>query len=96
MAKEGTKVPDDAGKPNLIPSVARPDQRGEDTAGGLGSSTLHQVDNATARTGYVETVSAAGGELPDDIGHNYSRSGGKEREGKHGAPHGGRNQPSHG
>ncbi|KAJ9129843.1 hypothetical protein NKR19_g10161 [Coniochaeta hoffmannii] len=96
MAKDGTKVPEDAAKPNIIPSKARPDQQGEDTAGGLGATKLHMAaDNATATTGFGETVSAVGGELPENIGQKYSRSGGKER-GQESAPHGGRNQPSHG
>ncbi|KAK0656935.1 hypothetical protein B0T16DRAFT_385560 [Cercophora newfieldiana] len=96
MAKEGTKVPADSAKPNVIPSVARPDQHGESTGAGLGSSSLHQAaDNATATTGFGETISAAGGQLPDDIDQKYSRSGGKERN-QGNAPHGGRNQPSHG
>ena len=90
-------VPEDAAKPNIIPSVARPDQQGEATAGGLGSSTLHQAaDNALGGTGLGEIVTAAGGELPDDVGQKYSRSGGKERGQQQSTPHGGRNQPSHG
>lgn len=97
MAKEGTRVPEDAAKPNIIPSKARPDQQGEETAGGLGSSKLHQAaDNATATTGFGEVVAAAGGELPEDIGQKYSRAGGKERPDTGSAPHGGRNHPSHG
>ncbi|OIW30122.1 hypothetical protein CONLIGDRAFT_576812 [Coniochaeta ligniaria NRRL 30616] len=97
MAKEGTKVPEDAAKPNIIPSKARPDQVREETAGGLGSTKLHQAaDNATAITGFGEVKTAAEGELPEDIGQKYSRSGGKERGERHSAPHGGRNQPSHG
>jgi hypothetical protein len=55
------------------------------------------ADNALATTGFGEVVSAAGGELPENIGQKYSRSGGKERgDGSDRAPHGGRNQPSHG
>ena len=90
-------VPEDAAKPNVIPSKARPDQiNAEDTAGGLGASKLHMAaDNATATTGYGETVSANGGQIPDDIGQKYSRSGGKER-GQESASHGGRNHPTHG
>jgi len=66
--------------------------------GGLGAATLDQAaDNAMSITGQPETISAGGGQLPDDIGQKYSRSGGKERgDGPHHAPHGGRNQPSHG
>ncbi|KAK1752299.1 hypothetical protein QBC47DRAFT_405505 [Echria macrotheca] len=98
MAKDGTKVPADAAKPNIIPSVARPDQKTSETAAGLGASTLHQAaDNPIGGTGLGgEVISAAGGELPEDIGGKYSRGGGKERGEKHSTPHGGRNQPSHG
>lgn len=55
------------------------------------------ADNATATTGFGEVVTAAGGELPENIGQKYSRAGGKERgDGAASAPHGGRNQPTHG
>jgi hypothetical protein len=91
-----TKVPDDSARPNYIPSKARPDQIDRETAGGLGSSKLYMAaDNATATTGYGEVASAGGGYIPDDIGHKYTGSGGKDR-GEGPAPHGGRNQPSHG
>jgi hypothetical protein len=48
-----------------------------------------------ASTGIGEVVSASGGELPEDVGNKYSRHGGKERDEKKSAPHGGRNLPSH-
>ncbi|KAK0717509.1 hypothetical protein B0T26DRAFT_608788, partial [Lasiosphaeria miniovina] len=83
-------VPEDAAKPNIIPSVARPDQQGGPDTSGLGQ----MADNGVGATGMGEVVGAAGGEIPADIGGKYSRSGGKER-GQPGAPHGGRNQPSH-
>ncbi|KAK3305164.1 uncharacterized protein B0T15DRAFT_415414 [Chaetomium strumarium] len=96
MAKDGTKVPEDAAKPNVIPSVARPDQRGDQAgAGGLGSATLHQAaDNALSGSGQGEIISA-GGALPEDVGGKYSRDGGKQRGQQQTTPHGGRNQPSH-
>ncbi|KAK0705629.1 hypothetical protein B0H67DRAFT_687755 [Lasiosphaeris hirsuta] len=69
MAKEGTKGPPPSpnrlrqAEPDLLPPAARPEEE-ED----LDSATLHQAaDNATASTGYVETISAGAGELPDDI-----------------------------
>jgi hypothetical protein len=79
--------------------VPRPDQKGDadSTAGGLGASTLHQAaDNALGGSGLGEVVSAGGGQLPDDVGGKYSRSGGKQRGEQQSTPHGGRNQPSHG
>ncbi|KAK1833038.1 hypothetical protein QBC39DRAFT_255487 [Podospora conica] len=96
MAKDGTKVPGDAGKQNIIPSVARPDQKSSETAGGLGAASLHDAaDNAANITGFGEVISA-GGAMPEDVGQKYSRSGGKERGERQNAPSGGRNQPSHG
>jgi hypothetical protein len=63
---------------------------------GLGSeeagSTLDEP--ALGATDMPEVFSAAGGELPEDIGQKYSRQGGKERRHHH-TPHGGRNLPSH-
>jgi hypothetical protein len=82
-------VPDDAGKPNVVPSGERP--KGE-PAGGLGSSALDQPALGSSSLG--EVVSAAGGELPEDVGQKYSRSGGMERH-QHHRSHGGRNLPSH-
>ncbi|KAF2428958.1 hypothetical protein EJ08DRAFT_553268, partial [Tothia fuscella] len=47
MAVHGTKIPNDAGKMNLIPSVPRPDQV-DPNPSGLGSATLAgAADNAT-------------------------------------------------
>ncbi|KAK5662152.1 hypothetical protein OQA88_8057 [Cercophora sp. LCS_1] len=96
MAKDGTKVPPDAAKPNIIPSIARPDQLGE-PAGDLGASNRNQLaENALGATGMPEIVSASGGQLPEDVGTKYSRGGGKDRQEKHRTPHSGRNQPTHG
>jgi hypothetical protein len=51
MAASGTTIPNDAGKMNTLPSVARPDQRAEhfgfDNAGIAEPSTAKAVDNAT-------------------------------------------------
>lgn len=51
MAPEGTTIPNDAGKMNTIPSVPRPDQRGEhylyDNEGIAEPSTAMAADNAT-------------------------------------------------
>lgn len=65
-------------------------RKGEESVGGLGVA-----DNALGSTTLGEVTSAAGGQLPEDIGQKYSRSGGKERGDHQKAPHGGRNQPSH-
>ncbi|KXX78585.1 hypothetical protein MMYC01_204515 [Madurella mycetomatis] len=90
MAKEGTKVPEDAAKLNVVPAGTKPSQKGEGSAGGLGVS-----DNTLGTSSLPEIVSAAGGHLPEDIGQKYSREGGKERGEQQTTPHGGRNQPSH-
>ncbi|KAL2134844.1 hypothetical protein VTI74DRAFT_10650 [Chaetomium olivicolor] len=107
MAKEGTKgtsfppFPSEAAQPNVVPSTGpQTKKKGLETtaAGDTGIA-----DNTLGSTALGEVVSAAGGELPEDVGGKYSRSGGKER-GEHGepgehhhhhAPHGGRNLPSH-
>jgi hypothetical protein len=50
MAKDGTSIPNDAGKQNLIPSVPRPDQATDDNNFGnnLGADNLAAAaDNAT-------------------------------------------------
>ncbi|KAL2829040.1 hypothetical protein BJY01DRAFT_240772 [Aspergillus pseudoustus] len=51
MAPTGTKIPNDAGRMNTIPSVPRPDQRSENAGydyNGLGQpSTAFAADNAT-------------------------------------------------
>lgn len=83
-------VPEDAAKPNVVPSGPRPSQKGEGSAGGLGVS-----DNTLGATSIGEVVSASGGELPEDVGQKYSRSGGMERGERQTTSHGGRNQPSH-
>ncbi|KAM7186816.1 hypothetical protein V8F33_011574 [Rhypophila sp. PSN 637] len=92
MAKDGTKVPADAAKPNYIPSGSDSGQK-KKPSGSLENSALDDVALGSTRLG--EVVSASGGELPENIGDKYSMHGGKERPGGH-APHTGRNQPTHG
>ncbi|KAK4163833.1 hypothetical protein QBC43DRAFT_318781 [Cladorrhinum sp. PSN259] len=92
MAKDGTKVPEDAAKPNVIPSSEGVSTK-KVTGDKLGSSMMDMPPAAS--TGIGEVVSASGGELPEDVGNKYSRHGGKERDEKKSTPHGGRNLPSH-
>ncbi|KAK7443657.1 hypothetical protein Landi51_09005 [Colletotrichum acutatum] len=72
MAKDGTKVPGDAGKQNIIKSVPNPHQQ-ESAAGGLGSTTLHgAADNALNTnegrpSGVGEGISATGHEIPQSV-----------------------------
>lgn len=59
MAKDGTSMPNDAGKQNLIPSVPRPDQITDDN--GLGADNLAgAADNPTdiARVCYSLLISS--------------------------------------
>ncbi|KAL1838059.1 hypothetical protein VTJ49DRAFT_3107 [Mycothermus thermophilus] len=96
MAKEGTKVPGEAAKPNVVPSSQGQEQQSTIKGAGVGREeprpTLDQP--ALDGSGMPEVISAAGGDLPEDVGQKYSRHGGKER-GHHPTPHGGRNLPSH-
>ncbi|KAJ5550816.1 hypothetical protein N7535_001244 [Penicillium sp. DV-2018c] len=84
MATEGTKIPNDAGVMNTIPSVPRPDQRadhfGFDNAGIAEPSTAMAADNATdmprstrdiGQSG--EVISGTGNSMPAGIEakHNY-------------------------
>ncbi|KAK4102538.1 hypothetical protein N658DRAFT_423172 [Parathielavia hyrcaniae] len=88
MAKDGTKVPEDAGKPNVMPEgEGLPSQNKQGGPRGFGVQ-----DNTLGSTLQGEVVSAAG-QLPEDVGQKYSRSGGMERGEKPHAPHGGRNMP---
>ncbi|KAJ4288704.1 hypothetical protein N0V88_007238 [Collariella sp. IMI 366227] len=90
MAKEGTKVPPEASQPNISKKA---------TGGGLEGApgNTGMADNPLGSTSLGEVFSAGGGELPEDVGNKYSRSGGKERgeheeKGEHRhhhTPHGG-------
>ncbi|KAL2876864.1 hypothetical protein SGCOL_007889 [Colletotrichum sp. CLE4] len=72
MAKDGTKVPGDAGKQNIIKSVPNPHQD-PSAAGELGSTTLHgAADNALDTkkgrpSGVGEGISATGHEIPQSV-----------------------------
>ncbi|POS70825.1 hypothetical protein DHEL01_v210784 [Diaporthe helianthi] len=81
MAKDGTKVPGDAGKQNVIPSVANPHQQDSSTGGGLGTRDLQQAaDNSAGGPhgpGIGEAVSGTGNALPQSIGEKHSSTGGK-------------------
>ncbi|KAM0542860.1 hypothetical protein ACHAPJ_012583 [Fusarium lateritium] len=73
MAKDGTSIPGDAGKQNIIRSVPNPHQKDGEAAGGLGSTTLHgAADNALAEgegreTGVGEVISATGHDIPQSV-----------------------------
>ena len=56
MAVEGTKIPDDAGKPNLIPSKAPPDLPSSNNLGA--SSLVDAADNAGDVGGVSKSESA--------------------------------------
>lgn len=96
MAVKGTKIPNDAGQHNLLPSVPRPDQM--EDPNDLGSSTIAgAADNATdiprknkdiGSTG--EVVTGTGDQLPAEVeskrlhyGANNPASKGHERDAKH-------------
>ncbi|KAI9166413.1 hypothetical protein HJFPF1_02514 [Paramyrothecium foliicola] len=77
-----TLVPGDAGKQNVIPSVAGPHQKGP-AGGGLGASDLQTAaDNAaTGSHGVGEGVTGTGDSLPDSTtGKSFGKNshGGKE------------------
>lgn len=97
MAVEGTKVPDDAGTQDTLPSVPRPDQI-TDTSDNLGATDLAgAADNAqdVSRTTRdtapnPETITGTGDALPSEIGskrlHNdvsQDLSKGHQRYDKH-------------
>lgn len=75
MAKDGTKIPNDAGKMRIIPSVPRPDQMDETNNQGLGDPNLQTAaDNAIdiARTSNDkgasgEVITGTGDQLPANI-----------------------------
>ncbi|KAF6839850.1 hypothetical protein CMUS01_04139 [Colletotrichum musicola] len=85
MAKDGTKVPGDAGKQNTIPSVPNPHQRDGEAAGGLGSTTLHGVadnSNLAADEGRLtkvgEGITATGHDLPQSTAGKPGGRGGTQ------------------
>lgn len=82
MAKDGTTMPSDAGKQNLIPSVPNPHQKAEIDAAaagndGLGApSVAAAADNATdiprdpsdKTSANAEVITGTGDQLPGEIG----------------------------
>ncbi|KAI1384535.1 uncharacterized protein F4822DRAFT_433079 [Hypoxylon trugodes] len=83
MAKDGTSIPGDAGKQNILPSVPNPDQKLRDTSGGIGGSSLHSAaDNPIGAEKNIDdnAVTASGGAVPQSTAAKPSGSGGKERE----------------
>ncbi|KAF3025736.1 hypothetical protein G7054_g1760 [Neopestalotiopsis clavispora] len=88
MAKDGTKVPEDAAKPNIIPSKAGYHNT-QPTAGGLGAQMLSEAaDNPVSDEkrmgkhgpGVGEVITGTGDSLPSSVSTKYSNQGGKERQ----------------
>ncbi|KAI0975325.1 hypothetical protein F4678DRAFT_323375 [Xylaria arbuscula] len=72
MAKDGTKIPGDAGKMNTIPSKANPQAAKND----LGNSSLHTAaDNPIGDDN--EAISATGHSIPSSAFQKPSGTGGK-------------------
>ncbi|KAI1503007.1 hypothetical protein F5X99DRAFT_377310 [Biscogniauxia marginata] len=79
MAKDGTSVPGDAGKQNVVPSVPDPQQKRDPSPG---ATALHSAADNPVGVGPAddEAVTASGHEVPAAAAaEKYSRSGGKER-----------------
>ncbi|KAI0203689.1 hypothetical protein F4808DRAFT_457953 [Astrocystis sublimbata] len=74
MAKDGTKIPGDAGKMNIIPSKAP-----QAPANDLGSASLNTAaENAAGNVKVVDdAVTGTGDSLPPSIFSKASGSGGK-------------------
>ncbi|KAI4860908.1 hypothetical protein F4820DRAFT_85813 [Hypoxylon rubiginosum] len=82
MAKDGTSIPGDAGKQNIIRSVPNPDQKQQATGGGIGGASLNSAaDNPIggAKNADNDAVTATGHSLPPSTAAKPSGSGGKER-----------------
>ncbi|KAK1978713.1 hypothetical protein LZ30DRAFT_598539 [Colletotrichum cereale] len=73
MAKDGTKVPGDAGMQNVLSSVPNPHQKDPSAAGGLGSTTLHGAadnpihDEEGRPSGVGEGITATGHDIPRPV-----------------------------
>ncbi|KAK6068995.1 hypothetical protein SCUP515_09200 [Seiridium cupressi] len=85
MAKDGTSIPNDAGKMNTIPSVAGPHQK-QPTAGGLGAQSLSEAaDNPVSNerssghkgSGVGEVITGTGDSLPASVTTKPGGRGGK-------------------
>ncbi len=66
MAKDGTSIPNDAGKMNIIPSVPRPGE-GEDGVNANGSALAGAASNPTDIPRSVRDI-GAGGEVETGTG----------------------------
>jgi hypothetical protein len=67
MAKEGTSIPNDAGKMNIIPSKPRPDE-GEGVVNANRSSLASAASNSTDISRSVRDI-GAGGEVETGTGY---------------------------
>ncbi|KAI1279355.1 hypothetical protein F5Y07DRAFT_41124 [Xylaria sp. FL0933] len=74
MAKDGTKIPGDAGKMNTIPSKAPPPVNNP-----LGDASLHTAADNPLSSGEVdnEAISATGHSIPSSAFQKPSGTGGK-------------------
>ncbi|CAJ2500419.1 Uu.00g032720.m01.CDS01 [Anthostomella pinea] len=79
MAKDGTKVPGDAGKMNTVPSVPDPHQKNASAAGGLGAKSLAGAADNPLEGGETDNnaISATGHSMPASAFSKPSGSGGK-------------------
>ncbi|KAI1259208.1 hypothetical protein F5Y18DRAFT_410694 [Xylariaceae sp. FL1019] len=77
MAKDGTKVPGDAGKMNTVPSVASQDQK---TDREFGASQLNTAADNPAGAGSAddEAITATGHSIDTSAFTKHSGHGGKE------------------
>ncbi|KAI8624199.1 hypothetical protein F5Y19DRAFT_480841 [Xylariaceae sp. FL1651] len=76
MAKDGTKIPGDAGKLNTVPS--KPDTPDVDNP--FGATSLNTAAENPVGTGAADddAISATGHEVPSTMFSKHSRNGGKE------------------
>ncbi|KAI0798737.1 hypothetical protein GGR55DRAFT_684627 [Xylaria sp. FL0064] len=74
MAKDGTKIPGDAGKMNTIPSKAPPPVDND-----LGNASLHAAADNPIPSGEVDdqAISATGHPIPSSAFQKSSGTGGK-------------------
>ncbi|KAI1816893.1 hypothetical protein GGS20DRAFT_575241 [Poronia punctata] len=78
MAKDGTKIPNDAGRMNILPSKAGLQSNvGND----LGSTSLNTAADNPVGTGPADddAITGTGGSLPSSAFAKPSGTGGKER-----------------
>ncbi|TVY48816.1 hypothetical protein LOCC1_G001666 [Lachnellula occidentalis] len=78
MAKDGTSIPNDAGKMNLIPSKPRPGE-GEDVVNANRSSLAGAATNATDISRSVKDI-GAGGKSRLGPGHDRNDKHSKQKE----------------